>query len=306
VCSHYEQSFKILDEMYLSCSSLVCPLETYPKITDVLRELKALGFQAFDLAAFEGWQNVDPSRLAGGGDAWSRAFVDAVAAAGMHVSSFNCGFSKPLNDPDPAAFAQCRREYLALLDLAEAVRCANLTVQPGNPIAGQAHSRTLYYAQGFGSGQAWDRSFDALLAHLSELAALAQGRGVTLGVEAHYGSLLEKPEDAQRMAQALWPEVGLTYDPSHLVMQGIPLPEAEALLAYTVHVHVRNASLHKMQETMADGIVDWAWLVGALRAHGYRGALAIEYFGGFDAGFENTRVLRDRLLALGVQLVPSQ
>jgi len=271
--------------MYLSCSSLVCPLETYPQITDVLRELKALGFQAFDLAAFEGWQNVDPSRLAGGGDAWSRAFVDAVAAAGMHVSSFNCGFSKPLNDPDPAAFAQCRQEYLALLDLAEAVRCANLTVQPGNPIAGQAR----------------DRSFDTLLAHLSELAALAQGRGVTLGVEAHYGSLLEKPEDAQRMAQALWPGAGLTYDPSHLVMQGIPLPEAEALLAYTVHVHVRNASLHNMQETMADGVIDWAWLVGALRAHGYRGALAIEYFGGFDAGFENTRALRDRLLALGVQ-----
>jgi sugar phosphate isomerase/epimerase len=177
------------------------------------------------------------------------------------------------------------KEYRQLLNLAELVECPNITLQPGKPLEGHP----------FGS------VYDRVTRRLSELAALGEGREIGISVEGHHGSILEKPRDGLRMMEALWPVVGFTYDPSHFVMQDIPLQETEPLLAFTRHVHVRNASLGKMQDTMACGSVDFWWLVPALRARGYTGALSIEYFNRFDERFENTLLLRDLLVELGVE-----
>ncbi|MGC9346799.1 MAG: sugar phosphate isomerase/epimerase family protein, partial [Anaerolineae bacterium] len=179
-------------------------------------------------------------------------------------------------------------EVVALLELAKELECPNLTLQPGGPIAGEDNGAV----------------FDRTQAHLAELGPLAKARGVTLSVEGHQGSLLEKPGAALRMMESLWPDVGFTYDPSHWAMQRIPLIETEQLLSYTHHVHVRNAKPGAMQALMAEGTVDFEWLVEALREHAYTGAVAIEYFNGFDANFEETQALRDRLLALGVDAAP--
>ncbi|MCJ7737893.1 MAG: sugar phosphate isomerase/epimerase, partial [Anaerolineae bacterium] len=191
---------------------------------------------------------------------------------------------RQLDDPDPAAFAQHRREVDALLDLAVRVDCANITVQPGRPIDGY--------------------EIEALIAlteqRLAQLGPVAQARGVTLSVEGHQGSLLEDPARAVTMMEALWPAVGFTYDPSHWAMQCIPLAETAALLSYTYHVHVRNAASHRMQASMAEGTVDFLWLVEALAASGYAGAVTIEYFNGFDPDFVETLALRDTLMGLGV------
>ena len=271
--------------MYISCSSLACVMNEYPHIRDAIIKMKKLGFQAFDLAAFEGWQNVSPSMLAAENESWSREFTDAVVESVMKVSSFNCGPSIPLNEPEPDSFAQYEREYIALLHLAEMVNCPNITVQPGG--------RAL-------KDYSFTELFDTSMTHLAKLSSLNKSRNVTLSVEGHEGSILEKPEDALRMMKNLWPAVGFTYDPSHFVMQGISLEETEPLLDYTMHVHVRNASLGKMQDTMADGIVDFHRLISALKAHGYNGAVTIEYFSGFDKEFENTIALRELLLDLNV------
>jgi len=272
--------------MYLSCSSLACTMDEYPNIKDAIIEMKELGFRAFDLAAFEGWQNVNPSMLAERNESWSREFINAVVESGMKVSSFNCGPSKPLNEPKPSSFAQYEKEYIALLNLAEMVNCPNITVQPGSAL----------------KDYSFTKSFDTSMKHLAKLSSLNKDRGVTLSLEGHQGSLLEKPEDALRMMKHLWPSVGFTYDPSHFVMQGISLKETEPLLDYTVHVHVRNSSSEKMQDTMEEGIIDFHWLISALNAHGYNGAVAIEYFSGFDKEFKNTIALREMLLELNVEV----
>jgi len=271
--------------MHLSCSTLVCALKDYPRIGDALAEIAELGFKAVDVAAFEGWQNVDPSRLAAGDEAWAAELTDALARTGLKVSSFNCGLSKPLTDPDPDAFAQVEKELLALAHLAEHVGCPNLTVQPGR--ASDPH----HFAE----------AFEIAAGHLERLAWRLEGQEVTLSVEGHQGSLLESPEAGVVMMKRLWPAVGFTYDPSHFAMQGIPLPDTEPLLDYVRHVHVRNASPGQMQATMADGVVDFAWLVAALDRRGYGGAVAIEYFSGFDEGFRNTLALRDLLRTLGIE-----
>lgn len=268
--------------MYLSCSCLVCDQREYPGLPETLAKIRELGFRAFDLDAFENWQHVNPSDLAEADDAWMDGFAATLAGAQMRASSFNCGLSGSLTDGD--SFARCLGEFLALLDLAEEVGCENLTVQPGTA----------------GEGQTLEAALETAAENLSELSEMARLRGISVGVEAHQGSILEAPEVALRFVRELCPSVGLTYDPSHFAMQDIALPDTEPLLDHTVHVHVRNASPGKMQDTMDRGVVDFAWLVSALKARGYAGALAIEYFNGFDEDFRSTLALRDLLVDLGV------
>jgi sugar phosphate isomerase/epimerase len=260
-------------------------MNEYPHIEDAIAKMKELGFRGFDLAAFEGWQNVNPSMLAEAGESWSKEFAHIVKESDMRVSSFNCGISKQLNDDNPDSFAQYKKEYIALLNLAEVVNCPNITVQPGR----------------VSENDSFEKAFNTSMKHLSELSELNKERNVTLSLEGHQGSILENPKDALRMMKSLWPSVGFTYDPSHFTMQGISLKETEPLLDYTMHVHVRNASLGKMQDTMADGIVDFHWLISALTARSYDGAVAIEYFSGFDKEFKNTIALRELLLKLDVE-----
>jgi sugar phosphate isomerase/epimerase len=270
--------------MILSCSTLCCTLERYPRIQDALEKIRAVGFHTIDLAVFENWQNVNPSLLAQPAENWSEVFMRVVSRVGLNVSSFNCGLSNPLNIFTPESFSQNTREFLALVKLAQAVRCPNLTVQPGNPIAGYDLQTLL----------------EITAENLRSLGKMSQDHGITLSVEGHQGSILEDPEVAGRFIEGLWPGVGFTYDPSHWVMQDIPLPDTESLLDYTYHVHARNAATHQMQAAMSDGTVDFLWLIKALEERDYQGAVSIEYFSDFDADFRQTRILRDLLISLGV------
>lgn len=271
--------------MYVSCSCLVCAKKDYPTIQQALVEIHRLGFRAFDLDAFENWQHVDPSELAAGREEWARGFADAVAETGLRPASFNCGLSTRLADGEAGAFAQYKAEFAALLALADRVGCPNITLQPGAAIEGRPVREQLATME----------------EHLAELVRLKGDRHLTIGLENHAHTVIERPDAALGLIEGLWPAVGVTYDPSHPELQGIPLKDTEALLDYAVHVHVRNASTGHMQRTFADGTVDFAWLVAALKDRGYDGALTIEYFNAFDADFATTLALRDHLRALGVE-----
>ncbi len=265
--------------MYISCSSCVMADRD---LAGALARMLELGFRHFDLFALENMGHVWPSRLAadGAGD-----LAKVIGDSGMKVSSVNCGFSVSVNDPDPSARGQLEKEHAAILDLAEDIGCPLLTFQTGG------------YSRQVGRVEAFDRA----LAGLEHLRNLAGDRSVRLTFEPHYGAVVEKPADALYMARRLWPDVGITYDPSHFVMQeDIESPaESEALLDYTTHVHVRNAAPGKMQTPMDEGVVDFAWLAEALRKRHYAGAVAIEYLEAAEAEAIN---LRDVLAGLGLTL----
>jgi len=270
--------------MYVSCSCLVCAKEDYPTVGQTLTAIRRLGFRAVDLDCFENWQHVNPSQLAGGGGKLVAEIAHLVAESSLSVSSLNCGLSRPLGDGEAGSFAQYKAEFAALLSLAERTGCPNVTLQAGGPL----------------EHVSLDEQLAVTVDHLRELGAMAGAAGVTVGLEGHANTIIEKPADALALMRRLWPAVGFTYDPSHFVLQGIDLGRTEELLEFAVHVHVRNASPGRMQETMASGTVELSWLIAALREVGYTGAAAIEYFGGFDKDFTETLALRDRLRELGV------
>ncbi|MGQ9515242.1 MAG: hypothetical protein ACUVTL_09405 [Thermoproteota archaeon] len=68
-----------------------------------------------------------------------------------------------------------------------------------------------------------------------------------------------------------------------------------------MHVYICNASYGKMRDTMADGVVDFEWLVNVLRERGYERTLTIEYF---DHYFANILLFRKILIKLGVKAKP--
>jgi len=267
--------------MHLSCSMSVVADREAPA---ALAHIAELGFRRFDLFALERYGQVWPSRLAAEGPwgALGRAIVRASAEAGLQAASFNCSFSQPVNDPAPEARRVVEAEFGALLSLAEEMGCPNLTLQVGGRADGVTAAEAL----------------DAARAGLERLAELA-GDSVGLSFEPHQGSVAERPRDALSLARRLWPGVGVTYDPSHFVMQPEvgSLVESEPLLEYTRHVHLRNAARGRMQAPMAEGEVDFGWVIEALRGRGYEGAVAIEYL---EAAEADALALREVLLGLGV------
>ncbi len=275
--------------MYVSASTLICDGRRFPELEQVLGKIGELGFRAVDLGVFHEWQDIQPGELADDVDGWIARATAALSAAGItQVSSLNCSFSGVLSDPDPDGFARYVREFRAVLDLAEGVGAPNVTLQPGPYLDGCSPEQQVA----------------AMREHCEELAAIRGDRPVTIGLEAHAQTPVEDPAVALSVLDGLWPGVGISYDPSHPEMQSIPLPDTAPLLDRTVHVHVRNASVGRTQETMAAGTVDFAWLVGALRERGYQGGLAIEHFNDFDPDFTSTLALRDRLIELGVGPTP--
>ena len=85
-----------------------------------------------------------------------------------------------------------------------------------------------------------------------------------------------------------FPNIGITYDPSHYVMQGISLLETKEIVPYSHHVHIRNARQGAMQAGMDDGEISLEEFVGMLGDSNYNGYVSIEYFNGFDGGCANT------------------
>lgn len=274
--------------MHLSCSSCVMGDRG---ILSALARMRQLGFRYFDLFALERYGHLWPSRLLAESAPGKQpgpihgALAQAIAETGLRPSSFNCSFSRSVNDPDESARAQVEAEFLAILDLAIELECPILTLQPGEPWREQGLAASL------------DRVADGL----QRLAQLARGSKVQLSFEPHVGSVAEKPTDAMRLARWLWPGIAVTYDPSHFVAQGNVgiLVQSEALLECAVHVHVRNAAPCQMQTPMEQGTLDFGWLINALRNKGYQGVVAIEYL---DSAEADAIKLRDLLLDLGVCL----
>jgi sugar phosphate isomerase/epimerase len=264
--------------MYLSCSTCV---EADRPLPEALERIAELGFHFADLIVIERMEHIEPSQLAEKPEDMIRDIGRAVSRAGLEISSLNCGLSARFSD-QPDARAQIEREWLAILGLAEEVGCSLLTIQLGG------------YDDRVGRVEAFDRG----LAGLRWLRELTGEREARLSFEPHSGSPAEKPADALYLANRLWPDVGITYDPSHFEMQpDVVLNNTGPLLNYTLHVHVRNAALERMQAPMDEGTVDFAWLVSALKKQDYTGALAIEYLDGAEP---DAVKLRDRLIELGV------
>ena len=142
-----------------------------------------------------------------------------------------------------------------------------------------------------------------LIPYWKDLVAFARAHGVTkIGLELHPGFCVYNTDTLLRLREAVGPEIGANFDPSHLIWQGMePVAVIRALGDAIFHVHAKDTRLDKYNIART-GVLDtkpyadeihrswifrsvgygndalyWKDIVSNLRLVGYDHVLSIEH-----------------------------
>jgi sugar phosphate isomerase/epimerase len=129
-----------------------------------------------------------------------------------------------------------------------------------------------------------DVDADAEVDRLGGLERICSRQGVVLCVLTKQGTVAGTPAGAIELCRQL-PGVGLSLDPSHLVMGGVAVDDWEPLYPHVRHVYLRDTSkAHGLFQTQVGrGEIDYSRVVIALQKFNYRGTLVVDFeraFGG--------------------------
>jgi len=268
--------------------TLACATGIHTKLplSETLDRIKALGFSYVDIFAFENWAHVNPSEIekdSAGEGARVKQMLDERA---LSCVALNGGFyakrgTITRSDEEHAAN---QITLAAMCDFANILGAKIITIGAGTIDPELGLEGTIAHAA----------------SRLSDLAEVTASKGITLGIETHFGQFVENPDLAHALIQAST-GVSITYDPSHFIAAEYPIETSLKLLPMTKHVHLRNARPGSYQETMEKGLLDASWMIDQIVESGYDGVVALEYIEdnavkeGYDVEAE-TIILRDLML----------
>jgi sugar phosphate isomerase/epimerase len=226
-----------------------------------------------------------------------------VSSRGLEISALSC-HGNPLH-PDESFARSSHETWRRTAQLAselgiETVVC--FSGCPGDgPNASQPNWVTCAWPPEYGEMLEWQWN-ERAIPYWTEEAAFARSLGVRVALEPHPGFLVYNPETALRLREACGPEIGVNFDPSHFVWQGIdPLLAVRELREAIFHVHAKDVYVDS-HNTARNGVLDtkhysrflerswtfrsvgygqgekfWRDFVSALRIVGYDGVLSIEH-----------------------------
>ena len=273
----------------------------------MLDRVAALGLDAVELGTgnYPGRGHCDPDALLA--DAGKRrALLGAVEERGLVISGLSC-HGNPLH-PDDAFARESHETWRKTARLAvelgvEVVNC--FSGCPGDgPAARAPNWVTCAWPPEYGETLEWQWN-EVAIPYWRDEAAFARETGLAkIALEPHPGFLVYNPETALRLREAAGPELGVNFDPSHFVWQGIdPLAAVRALgrAGAIFHVHAKDVYLDRANIGL-NGVLDtkpyrrfadrswsfrsvgygqddkfWRDFVSALRIAGYDGVLSIEH-----------------------------
>jgi len=143
--------------------------------------------------------------------------------------------------------------------------------------------------------------WEVLVPYWQKMAQFCTDHGVTkIALEPHGGFSVYSPATLLRLREAVGPQIGANFDPSHLIWQGMdPCACARALEGAIFHVHAKDTKILKHNadvngvldlrhygdeanrswifRTVGYGDQDWKALFSTLRLCGYDGAISIEH-----------------------------
>jgi sugar phosphate isomerase/epimerase len=239
--------------------ALACSLSAFrTNLAEGLAKVARLGFRHVDLIAIPQWDHVDPAALGRDPDGTADAVGALLEQHRLTPVAMNVGVPA-LYDRRAEARAERTRQVDGVARFMQILEIPVASFYPGYKVE--------------------DRPAGEVLADtaetLTEMLATARAAGVTFVVEPHFATPLQSLDAILELFAAL-PELRVAYDPSHFVMQEIPLPETAPVLDRAGHVHLRDAAPDRMQEEFGRGTVDFEWLLGALRERGYSGGYSLE------------------------------
>lgn len=275
--------------------------------SEALDIVKQHGLDAVEIGTgnYPGSAHCNPDELLADGDAL-KAFQAAIASRGLIISALSC-HGNPLH-PQPDVARDAHETWRKTVLLAEklGVDCINLF--SGCPGDSESSVRpnwvTCAWPPDYLETLQWQWN-EKLIPYWTEEAAFAKSHGIEkIALEMHPGFMVYNPETLLRLRQAVGPEIGANFDPSHLLWQGIDPVEAIKLLAEAgalFHVHAKdvfidhnNVKKNGVLDTKPYGDIlhrswtfrsvgygltesDWKAMISALRVVGYDHVLSIEH-----------------------------
>ena len=245
-----------------ACSDATFPLLAHEK---AMRLIALLGFEGVDIGLFEERSKLQPSEAFLEPQKSGRKLREQAEEQGLRIADvfYQAALDftiKAVNHPDAGVRKKERESYMKTLEFAHAAQSYHVTCLPG------VHYETESYEDSIG------RASDELAWRVEQ----AEKAGLSFGVEAHIGSIAQKPEQILRLLK-MTEGLRLTLDYTHFMRQGIPNEEVHPLIPYASHFHARGAASGRLQTSMAENEIDYAVIAQKMKEAGYPGYFGVEY-----------------------------
>jgi len=214
------------------------------ELEEALRRVKKIGFEAVEL--YTGNLNppihCDPEVLLNDCGALDR-FKALIDKYGLKISQLNCS-GNPVS-PIPGEAQRHIRGFENTIKLCEKLGIDTITSFSGCPGGGPKDETPNWITC------PWPDEFlpmleyqwnEVLIPYWQDAVKKAADYGVNkIGMEMHPGFNVYNPETLLKLRSAVGNEIGANFDPSHLVWQGIDIPQAILTLDQAIfHVHAKD------------------------------------------------------------------
>jgi len=281
-----------------------CLLQNLP-LEEALKYFKSLGIEMIELGCggFPGNAHCDPQTLLNNEDEFNK-FVALINKYDMQISALSC-HGNPVH-PNKKIAAEFDKTIRDTILLAEKLGLHQINTFSGCPgdCEESKHPNwvTCPWPEDFTEVLEWQWN-EVLIPYWKNLVAFAKEHGVNkIALELHPGFCVYNTESLLKLREAVGPEIGANFDPSHLIWQGMdPVACIRKLGDAIFHFHAKDTKLDKYN-TMVNGVLDikpysdeinrswifrsvgygndelyWKDIISNLRLVGYDYAISIEH-----------------------------
>lgn len=274
-------------------------------LEDALKYFKSMGIQMVEIGCggYPGKDHCDPEVLLHD-EAKYQEFCDTIKKYDMEVSAFSC-HGNPIHPNKELAAAYDNDMRNAVL-MAEKYGLHQINCFSGCPgdCATSQYPNWVVCAWPDDFGKILEYQWKILVDYWKNFVAFAKEHGVNkIALEMHQGFCVYNTETLLKLREAVGPEIGANFDPSHLIWQGMdPVAVIRELGGDAIfHVHAKDTRLDKYNmakngaldtKSYADeahrswifrsvgygnDLLYWKDIISALRLVGYDYAISIEH-----------------------------
>ena len=274
-------------------------------LEESLKYFKSLGIEAVEIGAggYPGNAHANPEILLSDAKELD-TFKGLIKDYDVEISALSC-HGNPVH-PDKATAKYFDDAIRNTILLAEKLGIHQINTFSGCPGDSETSKYpnwvTCPWPDDFGKILDWQWN-DVLIPYWKDMAQFAKSHGVDkIAFEMHPGFCVYNTDTMLRIREAVGPEIGANFDPSHLIWQGMdPVAVIRALGDAIFHVHAKDTKMDKYN-TARTGVLDtkpygdeinrswifrsvgygndevyWKDIVSNLRLVGYDHVLSIEH-----------------------------